>query len=29
VKNVKALIGGIQGWQAADYPVAKGPTPGR
>ena len=24
VKNVKALLGGIQGWQAADYPMAKG-----
>jgi len=29
VKNVKALLGGIQGWQQANYPIAKGQKPGR
>jgi rhodanese-related sulfurtransferase len=29
VKNVKALLGGIQGWQQANYPIATGGTPGR
>jgi len=29
VKDVKALLGGIQGWQEANYPMAKGPIPGR
>jgi hypothetical protein len=29
VKNVKALLGGIQGWQQANYPIVTGGNPGR
>ena len=29
MKDVKALLGGIQAWQEANYPLAKGQSPGR
>jgi rhodanese-related sulfurtransferase len=29
VKDAKALLGGIEAWQEAGYPIVKGPNPGR